>query len=101
MQIRFSYNKLLKLLIDRGIKKDSAGVDGFWLGREASGIKTDPIYTSEIDDNCEKNYNMLLELLVKRTKWYRNYSRRGFVRIIRVIIILGAIVGGIVGSVYE
>ena len=33
-----------------------AGVGGFRLGIEASGIKAEPVYTNEIDDNCEKTY---------------------------------------------
>lgn len=32
------------------------GVGGFRLGIEASGIKAVPVYTNEIDDNCEKTY---------------------------------------------
>ena len=32
------------------------GVGGFRLGIEASGISAEPVYTNEIDDNCEKTY---------------------------------------------
>lgn len=32
------------------------GVGGFRLGIEASGIKAEPVYTNEIDENCEKTY---------------------------------------------
>lgn len=32
------------------------GVGGFRLGIEASGINAEPVYTNEIDDNCEKTY---------------------------------------------
>lgn len=32
------------------------GVGGFRLGIEASGIKAEPVYANEVDDNCEKTY---------------------------------------------
>lgn len=32
------------------------GVGGFRLGIEASGLRSESIYTNEIDDNCEKTY---------------------------------------------
>lgn len=32
------------------------GVGGFRLGIEASGIRTESVYSNEIDDNCEKTY---------------------------------------------
>lgn len=32
------------------------GVGGFRLGIEASGINAEPVYTNELDANCEKTY---------------------------------------------
>ncbi len=32
------------------------GVGGFRLGIEASGLRAEPVYANEIDNNCEKTY---------------------------------------------
>ena len=55
------------------------GVGGFRLGIEASGINAKPVYTNEIDDNCEKTYKQNSELFL---------TQRIFLRLIRLLCLI-------------